>query len=68
MEDLIKSLQIFLRHGNVKFPTHCEHDIMYIFPNNPEGFTEEEVAELDKLGWHWDEDDESWQSFKFGSC
>ena len=26
MEDLIKALQILLKYGNPKYPTHCEHD------------------------------------------
>ena len=30
MEDLIKALQIFLKYGNPEWPTHCEHDVMYV--------------------------------------
>ena len=30
MEDLIKALQILLKYGNPKYPTVCEHDILYI--------------------------------------
>ena len=30
MKDLIEALNIFLKYGNPKYPTHCEHDIMYV--------------------------------------
>ena len=30
MKNLIKALQIFLKYGNPKWPTHCEHDNLYI--------------------------------------
>ncbi len=69
MENLIKALQIFMRHGNVNYPTHCEHDIMYIMPNDPDNFTEEEIAELETLGFIYGEDDYdeySWYSYKYG--
>jgi len=30
MDDLIKALQILRKYGNPKYPTHCEHDTLYI--------------------------------------
>ena len=30
MENLIKALQILLKYGNPKRPTHCEHDELTI--------------------------------------
>lgn len=30
MSDLIEALQILLKYGNPKKPTHCEHDILII--------------------------------------
>lgn len=69
MENLIKALQIFLRHGNVDYPTHCEHDVMYIMPNDPDNFTEEEISELKELGFHYgvtEYGDVGWYSYKYG--
>lgn len=42
MDDLIEALIIFRRYKNPKFPTHCEHDELFVAidPN--------EVTELDK--------------------
>ena len=67
MEDLIKALQIMLKHGDVAYPTHCEHDTLRIFPNDMD-FTEEEFTELEELGFHVDEEQEGFYSFKYGSC
>jgi len=30
MEDLIKALQILLKYGNLRNPSHCEHDYFYV--------------------------------------
>lgn len=67
MEDLIKALQIMLKHGDVSHPTHCEHDQLNIFPNSMD-FTPEELKELVELGFRPDEDLGGFYSFKYGSC
>lgn len=66
MEQLIKALQIFLKYGNPDYPTHCEHDEMYICGIDPDDVSEEDKKELDKLGFIIDE--EHFKSFKFGSA
>ena len=68
MEDLIKALQIFLRYGNPSYPTHCEHDVMYICGIEPEAVSEEDKKELDGLGFFVGEDGDGFMSFKFGSA
>lgn len=70
MEDLIKALQIFLKYGNPKYPTHCEHDVLTICGINPIDVSEEDKAELDNLGFFISDEygDECFQSFKFGSA
>ncbi len=65
MEDLIKALQIFLKYGNPDHPTDCKHDILYICGIDPEDVSQEDKAELEKLGFY--EGDEGFSSFKFGS-
>jgi predicted transcriptional regulator len=66
MNDLIKALQIMLKHGDVKRPTHCEHDELHIYPNNMD-FTEDEIKELEELGF-LPNDMDGFVSFKYGSC
>jgi hypothetical protein len=68
MEDLIKALQIFLKYGNPRNPTHCEHDVLYICGIETEKVTDEDKAELEKLGFFYDDDDEGFQSFRYGSA
>ena len=68
MEDLIKALQIFMKYKNVKWPTNCTHDVMTIMDITREEVTKEDVEELDRLGFTWDETDEGFISFRFGSA
>lgn len=65
MEDLIKALQIFLKYGNPYAPTHCEHDVLHV-AIDPDKVSDEDKAELDKLGFHPSE--YGFDSFRFGSC
>ena len=69
MEDLIKALQILLKYGNPRNPSHCEHDYFYV-DINPELVSKEDIEELDKLGFFVDEeyDGEGFGSFRYGSC
>ncbi len=69
MEDLIKALQIFLKYGNLRNPSHCEHDYFYI-SINPELVSEEDIIELDTLGFFIDQEygGEGFGSFRYGSC
>lgn len=69
MEDLIKALQIFLKYGNPSYPTHCEHDALYICGIEPEQVSQKDKEELDKLGFFvGEDDDDGFMSFKFGSA
>ena len=69
MENLIKALQIFLKYGNPNYPTHCEHDYLYV-DINPSLVSDEDKAELDKLGFFVDSeyDGDGFGSFRYGSC
>jgi len=67
MEDLIKALQILLKYGNPDYPTHCEHDVLYICGIDADSVSEEDVEELDKLGFFVN-DDNGFSSYKYGSC
>ena len=69
MEDLIKALQIFLKYGNPKNPSHCEHDYFYVAIDS-ELVSKEDIDALDKLGFFLDQeyDEGGFGSFRFGSC
>ena len=66
MEDLIKALQIFLKYGNPRFPTHCEHDVLDV---NIEfdHVSPDDIEELESLGFTESEHG-TFMSYRFGSC
>ena len=68
MNELIEALQIFLKYGNPKWPTHCEHDVLTICGIKPRDVSIEDIIKLDKLGFFVTEDEEYFQSFRFGSA
>ena len=67
MKQLIEALQIFLKYGNPEFPTHCEHDALYVCID-PDIVSNEDVATLDVLGFFPDPDSDMFLSFKYGSA
>ena len=70
MEDLIKALQIFLKYGNPRYPTHCEHDILTIMEIDPDKVSDEDKDELDKLGFFVGDEygEPAFHSYKYGSA
>lgn len=66
MKDLIAALQIFLKHSDSQYPTHCEHDEL-IVAVDPAKVSAEDRAELERLSFlvH---DDGYFYSYRFGSC
>lgn len=68
MEDLVKALQIFLKYGNPKYPTHCMHDELSIMEIDPDKVSDLDKADLEQLGFIVDEDNECFMSFRFGSA
>jgi len=70
MNDLIKALQILLKYANNdRCPTNCEHDQLDIGCGiELEKISEQDITDLDKLGFFWDEESEGFISFRFGSC
>lgn len=68
MENLIRALQIFLKYGNPPYPTHCEHDVLCIVGIDQDDVSQEDHAELDKLGFFVSEEYDCYISFRFGSA
>jgi len=70
MEDLIKALKIFLKYGNPRWPTHCEHDVMYIMEIDPTDVSEEDTIALNELGFQvsLEYGEAQFYSHRFGSA
>jgi hypothetical protein len=68
MNELIEALQIFAKYTDTKWPTHCEHDVLWICGVEPDKVTEEDKKRLDELGFFIDEEDNYFKSFHFGSA
>ncbi len=67
LDNLIEALQIFRKYGNPDYPTHCEHDELFICGIDPDDVSEEDKVKLDKLGFFVNSD-EGFSSFKYGSA
>ena len=69
MKDLIEALIIFAKYMDPeqKWPTHCEHDILYVCHIEEADVSEEDIKRLDELGFFPSEEG-GFQSFRFGSC
>lgn len=66
--DLINGLGI-LRHGKYSdvSPTHCAHDKLTVM-SNPAKFTEDQIDQLDRLGFIADTSEGVFYSWRFGSA
>ncbi len=67
MKDFIEACQIFLKYGDMDYPFSCEHDVLYCYYNG-NIMSESDLARLELLGFDWDEDNEHFYSFKYGSA
>lgn len=68
MEGLIEALQIFLKYKNAPYPTHCEHDVLYVCGIDQDAVSPEDTKRLDELGFFFDDECEAFASFQYGSC
>lgn len=67
MKDLIKALQIFLKYADAYSPTFCNYDEFCIAHINPNDVSKKDKADLEKLGFLVDEEEERFMSFRYGS-
>ena len=69
MKDLIEALTILAKYMDPeeRWPTHCEHDVLYVCHVEPEDVSEEDMKRLDELGF-FPNDELGFQSYRFGSC
>jgi len=68
MKKLIEALTIFSKYADVDYPTHCEHDMLMVMDVAQESVSDTDVATLDKLGFFWNEEYDSWCSYRYGSA
>ncbi len=72
MEDLIKALKIFQKYmkDDCRSPFHCEHDILMVCCVSVDQVSEKDKKLLHDLGFFPGHDygEETWSSFRFGSC
>jgi hypothetical protein len=68
MKNLIEALQIFCKYKDLGWPTACEHDILMIMGVTKDEVSAEDQTRLDELGFFWEDSDECWASFKYGSA
>ena len=68
MDDLIEALQIFSNYTNTRNPTNCEHDIMYIMDVHKDDLDFNDQQRIEELDFIWDDEEEVFFSFRFGSA
>ena len=68
MEDLIEALQIFLKYGNLHYPTEVGYQELYIRGIEPDAVSVEDTARLSELGFFVREGDKCFESYRFGTC
>ena len=59
---------LLLKYGNPKYPTVCEHDILYIVGIDLKKISIEDINELENLGFNINIEESEIYSFKFGSA
>lgn len=71
MKDLIEALTILGKYQEegTEWPTHCEHDVLYVMGVTEDQPTAEEKARLAELDFLWmGKGEKCWGSFRFGSA
>lgn len=69
MGDLIAALTIFAKYQEpTRWPTICSHDKLTIVGVGCKEVSDQDAARLEELGFTWNEFDEAWISFRFGSA
>lgn len=70
MKDLVEALQILLKYGDPRNPTHCEHDVLMVVGIDPADVSDEDKDRLDALGFFISDEygEPMFQSFRYGSA
>jgi len=57
-----------LKYRNEKYPTNRNHDVLYIMGINRNDVSKDDIIELERLGFDYDDDEDAFYSFRFGSA
>jgi hypothetical protein len=69
MKDLIEALQIFAKYQiATESPTICSHDMLVIVGVDYKDMKKEDIQWVEAFGFEWDETEEYFYSFRFGSA
>jgi hypothetical protein len=68
MKDLIEALTIFAKYKDERWPTICVHDELIIVGIGRAEISTDDQKRLVELGFDWDDHDDHWRSFRFGSA
>jgi len=61
MEDIITGLSILLKYGETA--VGAEHDIIYAGHDCRKALSDEDKATMEKAGWFWNEESDSYSIF-----
>ena len=68
MKNLIEALTIFAKYKDLPYPTNCSHDVFAIMGITRSEMSADDADAVVRLGFLWDDTEECWISFKYGSA
>lgn len=60
---IVGGLEIIAKYDGDRTYVAAEHDVIFAGPRHPEKVTIEDRKALEKLGWHFDDEVDSWARF-----
>ena len=67
LSKLIEAMNIFLKYGDVEYPTHCMYDTLWVLVD-PGVVSPEDIEKLDELGFFASEEEPCFKSYQYGSA
>lgn len=69
MKDLLEAITIMSKYTDAKYPTHCEHDVLYFNTIDTSKVSAIDIQRLEELGFHkWStEEVDGFYSYLYGS-
>lgn len=64
MKNLVKALQILLKYGDNKNPFIFEYGIIKIVGYYPKNMSEQDISDLEKLGFIWENERECFSCYE----
>ena len=67
LSKLIQALNIFVKYGDVEYPTHCNYDELLVMVD-PILVSKDDISRLEELGFSVDYEDNHFRSYLYGSA